>query len=135
QTRRILRLVRGPAPPEPPGAGSATVCRCQVMLGLPGSTGLDHGVENGQKFPHGCDESNLLGFAGCTEAIVKGLDIGIVTSSDKGGHVENGADLGSSAPHGSSSAEGAAVPVEGSDSYQGGDFSSRQSAELRKVGQ
>ena len=50
-------------------------------------------------------------------------------------HVQDSAYAGASAPDGTFSPQGAAVPVEGSHPYQGGDLPAVQGPQLRQMGQ
>jgi len=51
---------------------------------VPGFTGSDHGVEDGQELAHAGDDGDLFGFAGGDEAVVELLDDGIESDGRRG---------------------------------------------------
>ena len=55
---------------------------------------FDHGIENGEKIAHGCDEGDLFGFADCAQVPVKLADHRVVPGGGQGGHVQGSAHLG-----------------------------------------
>jgi hypothetical protein len=91
---------------------------------------LHHGIKDGEELAHRSDECDFLGLASGAEAIIEDLDVWVVTGSDQSSHVEHSSDLGASAPHRTSASQSATVTVEGSHTYQGGDFFAVECSDL-----
>ncbi len=107
-----------------------------VRLHLPpGSPMFQYRIENRQQLPHARSERDLLRFARSLQALIEGSDHRIESGGDDGVHIEDGADLCTSAPHCASPAERAAIAIEWRDADEGGDLLVRQCARFRKTRQ
>ena len=102
------------------------------MRAPPGSTVSDHGVEDGQQLPHTRHRSHRLEFAHLNEPLVECLDGGVVSAGDQRSHVEGFTHLRSATPDAAASPEDSKVPVDGSYSDQGREFSWRETTKLGK---
>ena len=96
---------------------------------------LEHGVEENQQLAHAGCEGQLLGLSSGQQQLVEVPDDGVEAAGYQRTHVQGGADPGASTPDGAFAPQGAAVPVEGSHLYQGGDLPAVQRAQLRQIGQ
>jgi hypothetical protein len=102
---------------------------------VPGGLVFEHGIEDEQEFSHTGGEDDFKGFARSFETLGKGADSGIAAACGKGGHVEDGADIASSAPDGALAAELSGIVVEGSQAREGGDFLAAEASEFGELGQ
>ena len=93
------------------------------------------GVEDGEQLPHARHQSNLLGFAGRKQPLVKLLDGGIVAGGDQGAHVEGRPHRSPSSPHLSLTTSLPGVPVEGSHSHEGAQTLVGELSQLGQLGQ
>ena len=109
--------------------------RCAGALSAPGRALLEHGIEYDEQFAHTGDEGHLLGLTSGQQPLVEVPDDGIESAGGQRSHVQDGSDPGVSIPDGAFATHGAAVPVEGSHSHQGGDLAPVQGAKLRQMGQ
>ena len=95
---------------------------------------LEHGIQNEQQLAHAGYESQLLRLTSRQQPLVEVPDDGVVATGHQSSHVQGSANPGASAPDGPLASQGAAVPVEGSHSHQGGDLPAVQCAQLRRGG-
>lgn len=100
----------------------------------PRSPMFQHHIENRQQLPQARRERDLLRFARSLQTLIEGANHRIESGGEDGAHIENGADLCASAPHGASSSERAAIAIEWRDTHEGGDLLVRQCAQFRKTG-
>ena len=96
---------------------------------------LEHGVEDDEQLTHAGCEGQLLRLPSGQQPLIEVADDGVEATSCQRPHVQDCAYPGASAPDGPLASQGAAVPVEGSHSHQGGDLPAVQRAKLRQVGQ
>jgi len=96
---------------------------------------FQHRIENRQQLPHARRERDLIRFARSLQPLIEGANHRIESGGDDGAHIEDGADLCASAPHGASPSERAAIAIEWRDTDEGGDLLVRQCAQFRKTGQ
>ena len=101
----------------------------------PGRAMLEHGIQNEQQLAHAGYESQLLRLTSRQQPLVEVPDDGVAAAAHQRSHVQGSANPGASAPDGPLDSQGAAVPVEGSHSHQGGDLPAVQCAQLRQVSQ
>ena len=91
-----------------------------VSAGIPFLPACDHGVEDCDQLAHAGDERNLLLLALGDQAIVEGLEHGIVPGRGaQSSHVEGIADLPASALDVAFAASATAVVIVGCSSQQG----------------
>jgi hypothetical protein len=102
----------------------------------PPSRAIAHqGVEDYEQLPHARHQSHLLGLAASEQPLVEVLDVGVVSSSDEGAHVEGGPHRGPAAPRLPLAASLPRVAVEGSDPHQGAQALVGDGPQLGQLGQ
>src|SRR5512144_964089 len=101
---------------------------------VPGFSGSDHGVEDGQELAHASDDGDLLGFAGENQAIVESADHRVEADGGQCRHVEAASDLSAPAEDGALAAHLAGVAIERGNADEGTDFPAGQAAQFRDVG-
>mgnify|MGYP000061858186 CR=1 FL=1 len=82
----------------------------------------DHGVEDGQQFPHRGDQGDHLLLAGGDQPLVVSADHGVVLGGDEGRHVEGMTDRRPSAEGGAFATHRARVAVDRRDADEGRDL-------------
>ena len=115
--------------------GEHLSCASSGDLRGPAGLGAEHGVEDGEELPHAGDEGDLGEFARCDEPSMKGADDGVEARGDESAHVQDLADLSSSAPNDPSATQRAAVAVERSHSDESGDLLVGEGSKFRGEGQ
>ena len=83
---------------------------------------VQHGVENHKEFAHARGERRFGIFPACPQLRVKILDYRIGTNGGDHGHVQDAADLGTTAPDATAAAQATAVAVKGRQAGQRGDL-------------
>ena len=92
-------------------------------------------IHEDDEFAHNGSESNLGGFSGGAEALVKLFEAAIGACADQSGHVESPPDWSAAATDGSSSMPLAAIPGVGSQACQSGGLVTVERSQFRKFGQ
>ena len=103
------------------------------MFWVPEGIGFDQHVEDGKQLTHAGNVDDFEGFAGFFQALGEGFDHGIHAFCCESRHVEHAAQLSPSTANPASTAELAAIAIEGSDSHQGCDLTSIQFSQLRQL--
>jgi len=101
---------------------------------VPGFTGSDHGVEDGQELAHASDDGDFFGFAGGDEAIVELLDDDVEADRSQGGHVEAAPYLPAPAEDGPFAAHLAGIAIERRNADQGADLAAGQTPQFGDIG-
>ena len=89
---------------------------------FPGLFVSDQGTEDGEEFVHGGDEGEFLVLSPEEKLLIEVFDDGVASDGGEGGHVECGADGGSTAPDGLFASKGSAVAVDRRDPDEQGDL-------------
>jgi len=105
------------------------------LMGLPRRPVFQHGIEDGQQFPHARDERDFLGFAGGAEPLIETPNHGIEAGRHDRSHVECHPHLGTPTPHRASASQGPAIPIQRGHADEGGDLFVRQRTQFRQIGQ
>lgn len=80
-----------------------------------------HGIENRQELAHTSRQRNLRHFASCTQALIKPFEDGLIPNCNERTHVQDGPDMGASAPRRAAAPQGATVPIERGDADESRD--------------
>src|SRR4051812_17436341 len=103
---------------------------CDVEL-VPLEVLPDHSVKKDQELTHAGDDGDLLDFSGFKQAIAEGFDYRVPAHGGDGGHVQDIADVLSSALNDAFSLEASGIAVHGRDADQGGDLAVGGMSEFR----
>ena len=106
-----------------------------VIIGeFPGGVVFDHDVEDAQEFVHAGDEADAVGFPGVFESVPELVEDWVAADGVEGGHVEGVANGFSASSNGFGFRRFSAVPIDGRDAYQGGDFPAVELPEFGEFG-
>src|SRR5882672_6643960 len=100
---------------------------------VPGCSGLDHGVEDGQELAHAGHDGNHFLLSAGEQAFVETPDDRVVADGRHGWHIQGTAYVSAPAVDGSLSTHGAGVSVQWRHTDELADLSVGQTTELRQL--
>jgi hypothetical protein len=106
-----------------------------LSFDIPEFVFTNHHINDGEKFSHAGDDSNLLKFVPIDEPLIKSLEHRIGTNGREGRHVKLAAYLGAATPDVTSSTLLATITIERSHADQLRDLVPVKLAQLRTIGE